>query len=331
MPSLIERLREALAPRYEVDAEIATGGMAIVFRALDTSLGRVVAVKVLRPDLATATAEERFRREARTLASFSHPNMVAIHDVGEVDGLSYYVMDYVDGETLTERLARGPLDGRDSFRLGRDLLDALARIHEAGVVHRDVKPSNIFLVDERALVADFGVAHLERAGEDSLTHADGPSPGTPAYMAPEQRAGEPVSPATDLYAVAMVLYEALTGRRWPIGLSPEAGDWRDVPLAARRPLRRALALDPSDRWPDAGSFRAPFGRLHCSLWLPAAEPHGAADCSRRLRCSTNDARRRCWEPRPRSNGGTCTKPWTSWSGIAGWSRSRGDTRSWPVS
>jgi len=220
MPSLLERLRDALAPRYEVEAEVATGGMAIVFRAHDTSLDRVVAIKVLRPDLATATAEERFRREARTLASFSHPNMVAIHDVGEADGLSYYVMDFVEGETLATRLSRGPLDGREAFRLGRDLLEAVARMHEAGVVHRDIKPSNVFLVDGRALLADFGVAHLEVSGEDSLTGEDAPSPGTPAYMAPEQKTGEPVSPATDLYAVGLVLYEALPGRRWPTRVPP---------------------------------------------------------------------------------------------------------------
>ncbi len=241
MPSLVERLRVALAPRYEVQAEIATGGMAVVFRAVDTALGRPVAVKVLRPDLATATAEERFQREARTLASFSHPNVVAVHDVGETDGISYYVMDLVEGETLAERLKRGPLDGRDSFRLGRGVLNGLERIHEAGVVHRDVKPSNIFLVGDRVLLADFGVAHLETAADDSLTSADGPSPGTPAYMAPEQTDGDPVGPATDLYALALVLYEAICGRRWPAGLAPEAGDWRDIPLPARRALRRALA------------------------------------------------------------------------------------------
>lgn len=256
MPSLVERLRDALAPRYEVQAEIATGGMAVVFRAVDTALGRPVAVKVLRPDLATATAEERFQREARTLASFSHPNVVAVHDVGETDGISYYVMDLVEGETLAERLKRGPLDGRDSFRLGRGVLNGLERIHEAGVVHRDVKPSNIFLVGDRVLLADFGVAHLETAAEDSLTSADGPSPGTPAYMAPEQTDGDPVGPATDLYALALVLYEAICGRRWPAGLAPEAGDWRDIPLPARRALRRALELDPAARWPDAASFRS---------------------------------------------------------------------------
>ena len=197
MPSLLERLRDALAPRYEIEAEVASGGMATVFRAVDQSLGRVVAVKVLRPDMATATGEARFLREARTMASFSHPNVVSIHDADQRDGLSFYVMDLVEGETRRQRLERGPLDGRDAFRLGRDLLAALDRIHAAGVIHRDVKPSNIFLVDGRALLADFGIVHVEGATDETLT-SEGQGPGTPAYMSPEQAKGEAALPASDL-------------------------------------------------------------------------------------------------------------------------------------
>ena len=224
MPSLLERLRDALTPRYEIEGEVASGGMATVFRARDTSLGRMVAVKVLRPDMATATGEARFLREARTLASFSHPNMVSIHDADRHDGLSYYVMDLVEGETLAERLEKGPLDGRDAFRLGRDLLDVLDSIHRAGVVHRDIKPSNIFLVDGRALLADFGIARVEEPTDDTLT-AEGRGPGTPAYMSPEQAKGAPASPQSDLYSLGMVLYEALSGNRWTSLAAPESGDW----------------------------------------------------------------------------------------------------------
>ena len=254
MPSLLERLRAALAPRYEVEGEVASGGMATVFRAHDTSLDRLVAVKVLRPEMATATGEARFLREARTLASFTHPNMVSIHDADQRDGLYYYVMDLIEDETLAERLERGPLDGRDAFRLGRDMLDALKHIHAAGVVHRDIKPSNIFLQDGRALLADFGIASVEAPTEDTLT-AEGRGPATPAYMSPEQAAGQAASPTSDLYSLGMVLYEALSGRRWTLFTAPDSGDWTQVPAAARPVLRTALALDSGERWKDAAEFR----------------------------------------------------------------------------
>ena len=267
MPSLLERLRATLAPRYEVEGEVASGGMAVVFRARDTSLDRMVAVKVLRPDMATATGEARFLREARTLASFSHPNMVSIHDADQRDGLFYYVMDLVEGETLADRLERGSLDGRDAFRLGRDLLDALERIHSAGVIHRDIKPSNVFLVDGRALLADFGIAHVEgTAGETLTTEARGP--GTPAYMSPEQAKGMATSLASDLYSLGMVLYEALSGKPWASLAPPESGDWSGIPVAARPALRKALALDPDERWKDAAEFRAALRTRGPGIRLP---------------------------------------------------------------
>ena len=255
MPSLLERLRDALAPRYEIEGEVASGGMATVFRALDRSLDRVVAVKVLRPDMATATGEARFLREARTLASFSHPNVVSIHDADQRDGLSYYVMDLVEGETLRQRLESGPLDGRDAFRLGRDLLAALERIHAAGIVHRDVKPSNIFLVDGRALLADFGIVHVEGSTDETLT-TEGRGPGTPAYMSPEQVSGGQVSAASDLYSLGMVLYEALAGKRWIPLATPESGDWSLIPAVSRPALKKALAVDPAQRWQSAAEFRS---------------------------------------------------------------------------
>jgi serine/threonine protein kinase/tetratricopeptide (TPR) repeat protein len=255
MPTLLERLRDALAPRYEIEAEVASGGMATVFRAVDQSLGRVVAVKVLRPDMATATGEARFLREARTMASFSHPNVVSIHDADQRDGLSFYVMDLVEGETLRQRLERGPLDGRDAFRLGRDLLAALDRIHAAGVIHRDVKPSNIFLVDGRALLADFGIVHVEGATDETLT-SEGQGPGTPAYMSPEQAKGEAALPASDLYSLGLVLYEAMAGKRWPSLAAPESGDWSPIPVASRPVLKKALALNPAERWGSTSEFRS---------------------------------------------------------------------------
>jgi tetratricopeptide (TPR) repeat protein len=257
MPSLLERLRDALAPRYEIEGEVASGGMATVFRAVDQSLGRVVAVKVLRPEMATATGEARFLREARTMASFSHPNVVSIHDADQRDGLSYYVMDLVEGGTLAQRLEQGPLSGRDAFRLGRGLLRALGRMHEAGIVHRDVKPSNVFLVDGRALLADFGIVHVEEPEDESLT-MEGSGPGTPAYMSPEQARGGQVSFRSDLYSAGLVLYEAISGRRWPVAAPPETGDWSGIPMAARPALKKALAVAPGERWMTADEFLASF-------------------------------------------------------------------------
>ncbi|NIR60768.1 MAG: serine/threonine protein kinase, partial [Gammaproteobacteria bacterium] len=201
--SLLERLRKALAGQYEVERELAAGGMGSIFLARDPTLERQVAVKILRPELATARAAERFLREARILASLSHPNVVPVHSAGEADGLFYYVMDYVEGETLGARLERGALSRDEAAKLGTDLLAALEASHAHGIVHRDVKPANIFLVADRALLGDFGIAKpLDEPG--GLTAA-GDLVGTPSYMAPEQLEGE-VTPRTDLYAAGMVLY-----------------------------------------------------------------------------------------------------------------------------
>ncbi|MGH7646301.1 MAG: protein kinase domain-containing protein [Gemmatimonadales bacterium] len=251
MPSLLERLREALAPRYDVERELASGGMGTVFLARDTQLHRPVAIKILRPELATASSADRFLREARTLADLRHPNIVPIHDQGERGGFFYYVMDYLEGDTLADRLAHGALPVAVAVRLGRDLLDALEAAHRQGVVHRDVKPSNVFLEGERAILTDFGVAKSRTDPGAGLT-GPGQLVGTPDYMPPEQLAGAEVTPRTDLYAAAMVVYEALTGRHMD---DPESASWSGVPHGVARALRRALAWSSADRWPDARAFR----------------------------------------------------------------------------
>jgi hypothetical protein len=251
--SLLERLKVALADHYEIERELGTGGMGTVFLARDVTLERSVAIKMLRPELATAVAAERFVREARILAKLSHPNVVPIHDAGEVDGLFYYVMDCIQGETLDERLERGPLQEDDVVRLGRDLLAALEAAHGTGVIHRDVKPSNVFLVEGRALLGDFGVAKPVEEGQKGLT-TPGRQPGTPDYMAPEQIGGQ-VTPRTDLYAVGMVLFEAATGKRWSVLKRTDDADWTGVPGRLARVLQRALAWSPEERWEDAPTFR----------------------------------------------------------------------------
>jgi tRNA A-37 threonylcarbamoyl transferase component Bud32 len=276
MSALIERLRAALGAEYDVERELAAGGMGVVFLGRERALDRAVAIKILRPELATAVAAERFQREARLLAAVNHPNVVTIHRVGEAGGLFYLVMERLEG-TLAERIARGPLPAAEVVRLAREVLEGLARVHERGIVHRDIKPSNIFLRDGgRAVLGDFGIARSLTSGDGALT-ATGVSPGTPAYMAPEQFVTTDVRPAADLYALGMVCYEALTGRRWA-GTDPVAGDWRGVPSRLRAVLQRVLALEPTARWPDAPAFAralAASGRPGRGVWVVAGTAAGA--------------------------------------------------------
>lgn len=252
---LLDRLREALRGEYDVERRLGAGGMGYVYRGRDPGLDMPVAIKVLRPELATARAAERFLHETRALAAVVHPNVVTIHRALERHGLFLYVMELV-GETLADQLRRGPLRPREAVRLGMDLLAGLERVHEAGIVHRDIKPANVFLQPHGpAKIGDFGIAHVSRLSGDRLTETGGVAPGTPVYMAPEQfRLGE-ASPASDLYSIAMVICEAMTARRWKTGTDPARGDWRGVPRRVRPVLRRALEIDPAARWPDARTFR----------------------------------------------------------------------------
>jgi len=266
MSLLLERVREALRPHYEVESELASGGMGIVFVAHDPTLDRRVAIKVLRPEMATAVAAERFLREARLLATLSHPNIIAIHQAGVSAGLHYYVMDLIEGESLAARLERGPLSVPDVASLGVQLLSALEAVHQLGTVHRDVKPANIFLMKDRALLGDFGIA---RTSSDTTLTIAGHFVGTPAYMAPEQSTGD-VSPRTDLYSLGMVLYEACSGRRWNREVRVADADWRGIPFRLATLLKRALARSPDNRWADAIEFRKALDRIrHRSILRPA--------------------------------------------------------------
>lgn len=249
MATLLERLQQALTPQFAVLREIAGGGMGRVFLGHDIALDRRVAIKVLRPEMATAVGAERFVREARLLARLRHPHIVPVFQGGEADGLLYHVLEYQDGETLAQRLVRGPLTRSELTVLADGLLAALAAAHQAGVVHRDIKPGNIFLVGGRAVVGDFGIAHSDTTGE-TLTEA-GQFLGTRAYMAPEQLRGAASTAQTDLFAAGLVLVEAATGRRLDGPAPAGAGLWGGVPRSWVRPLRRALAESPGQRWPTA--------------------------------------------------------------------------------
>lgn len=206
-------LERAVAGRYTIERELGRGGMGAVFLARDLSLDRLVAIKVLPPDLAfNAVLRERFVREAKLAASLSHPNIVHVHAVEEQGDLLYIVMQYVDGETLSQRVARsGPYDATDSARLIQDTAWALGYAHARGIVHRDVKPDNLMIErgTGRALIMDFGIARSEQAS--TLTEV-GQSIGSPHYMSPEQAAAEEVDGRSDLYSLGCVGFFAATGR-----------------------------------------------------------------------------------------------------------------------
>ena len=254
MASYFDRLKNALEPDYRLEREIASGGMGIVFLARDLALNRHVAIKILRPEIATAEAKARFLTEAQILAKLLHQNVVPVHNAGEADGFAFYVMDYIQGDTLQQCLARGRIKRHEALKIGRDLLDAMSAVHGLGLIHRDIKPSNIFVRDGTALLADFGIASPSEDLRD-VPVTSGDRVGTPGYMPPEQAYGAELSKQTDLYAAAMVIYEAYTGRRWSDDLPAENPNWSGVPWLVRPVLRRALAWEPKDRWSDAREFR----------------------------------------------------------------------------
>ena len=210
--TLLDRLRPALADRYEIDREVGRGGMATVFRARDVRHDRTVALKVLHPELAEALGAERFLREVRITARLAHPHILPLLDSGAADGLLFYVMPFVEGETLRERIRReGELPVDEALRYVREAAEALGYAHSLGIVHRDVKPENILLQGGHALIADFGIARAMDDTAQPLTYT-GVSMGTPMYMSPEQAHGSAgVDARSDQYSLGCVAYELLTG------------------------------------------------------------------------------------------------------------------------
>ena len=212
MPSILERLQAKLSDRYSIERELGQGGMATVFLATDVRHEREVAIKVLHPELSASIGGERFEREIKLAARLQHPHILGLYDSGETDNLLYYVMPFVKGESLRDRLDReGQLPIDDAVQIALEVADALGHAHAQGIVHRDIKPENILLSGGHALVADFGIARAAtEAGGHKLTQT-GMAVGTPVYMAPEQSVGDPVGPTTDLYSLGCVLYEMLVG------------------------------------------------------------------------------------------------------------------------
>jgi len=257
-----------LADRYELGRVIGRGGMGQVRLARDTRLGRDVAIKVLHLGGGSGADRERFEREARAAARVNHPNVVSVFDVGEQDDEVFIVMECLPGTTLADEIARAPLSAQRVAQVSTDLLAGLAAAHAQGVLHRDIKPSNVlFTEDGTAKLGDFGIA---KVGDDTDLTEIGSIVGTAPYLAPERLHGEPATTASDLYALGVLLYEALSGARPFIGASPVAvahamstttplavEELRpDCPPALAAAIARAMRKDPAERFASAATMAA---------------------------------------------------------------------------
>ena len=246
----LARLTAALAGRFQIERELDGGGMSRVFLAVETALGRNVVLKVLPAELAAVISVERFRREILLLARLQHAHIVPVLSAGDADGLLYFSMPYVEGESLRVRLARqGELPLTDAIRMLREIASALSYAHAQGVVHRDIKPANVLLSGDAAMVTDFGVAKALRVSTDVVdeqTTSGGVAMGTAAYMAPEQASADPaLDHRADLYAFGVLAYELLTGQPPFVGRTPQALLSAHVAEAPEPVTRRRPALPPA--------------------------------------------------------------------------------------
>ncbi len=302
---LAPRLSEALGNAFTIEGEIGRGGMGVVYRARDERLKRRVAIKVLPPELAfQQEIRARFTREAETAARLSHPHIVPIYNVGEGNGLVYFVMGYVDGESLAHRLKRrGKLPVEEVRRILKETADALSAAHALSVIHRDIKPDNILLdgTRGRVMVTDFGIAKAMSAGSGATLTSAGVAIGTPQYMSPEQAAGEKeIDGRSDLYSLGILGFQMLTGEL-PFTAPTVAGilmkQITEVapPVAAKRPdcpedlalaVTRCLEKDPENRWPSADALRRSLESRVVTGYRPTgmtkAAARGTAGPSRRL-------------------------------------------------
>ncbi|HET7602131.1 MAG TPA: protein kinase [Gemmatimonadales bacterium] len=322
---LAARLADALGDAYTIEGEVGRGGMGVVYRATDNRLQRRVAIKVLPPELAfQQDIRERFTREAQTAARLSHPHIVPIHTVGDGQGLVYFVMGYVDGESVGARLKRrGKLPPDEARRIMKETADALSAAHAVSVIHRDIKPDNILLEGTRGrvMVTDFGIAKALSASSGATLTGAGVAIGTPSFMSPEQAAGErEIDGRSDLYSLGIVTYQMLTGEL-PFQAPTVAGilmkqitepapdlriQRRDVPEDLALAVSRCLEKDPEHRWPTADSLRRALesrtvtGYEPTGLGWRASRPATSQRSPVTSRPSTVD-RRPLSERRPSSN------------------------------
>ncbi|MGE0439559.1 MAG: protein kinase [Gemmatimonadales bacterium] len=286
---LAQRLKEALGEAYTIEGEIGRGGMGVVFRARDERLHRRVAIKVLPPELAfQKDIRERFTREAQTAARLSHPHIVPIHDVGDGAGLVYFVMGYVEGESLGGRIKRrGKLPPDEARRIMKETADALSAAHSLSIIHRDIKPDNVLLEGTRGrvMVTDFGIAKAVSGSSGATLTGVGVAIGTPQFMSPEQAAGErEIDGRSDIYSLGVVTYQMLTGEL-PFNAPTVAGilmkqitepapvlhlSRPEVPEDLSLAVARCLEKDPESRWPTADALRRALESRTVTGYRPAA-------------------------------------------------------------
>jgi serine/threonine protein kinase len=273
MSELREQVQAGLGPAYTIERELGGGGMSRVFVAHDATRGHSVVLKVLPPELAAGVSLERFQREIRLATQLKHPNIVPVIGIGDADGLPYYMMPFVTGESLRDRLRRVPqLPVHEAVQIACEVAQALQYAHGHDVVHRDIKPENVLLHEGQAVVADFGIcrAIAHSSDADPITLA-GMAVGTPQYMSPEQAAGErEIDGRSDIYSLGCVLYETLVGEPPFTGRTAQAVIARrfagavpsirvvrpTVPIEIERAVLRALALEPNDRFQTGAEFAA---------------------------------------------------------------------------
>ncbi|HEX9729412.1 MAG TPA: serine/threonine-protein kinase, partial [Gemmatimonadales bacterium] len=265
MSGITEHLKVAIADRYLIERELGQGGMATVYLAEDLKHKRKVALKVLRPELAAVLGAERFVQEITTTASLQHPHILPLFDSGAAGGFLFYVMPFIEGETLRSKLSRETQLGIDeAIRITREVADALDHAHRHGVIHRDIKPENILLHDGRPMVADFGIALAVSAAAGGRMTETGMSLGTPHYMSPEQATAEKeITGRSDIYSLGSVLYEMLAGEPPHMGNSaqqvimkiiaedakPVTNLRKSVPPHVAAAVAKAIQKLPADRFP----------------------------------------------------------------------------------
>ncbi len=297
---------------YEILARIGAGGMGVVYRARDTRLKRTVAIKILQPEFfVDPRRRERLAAEARTISSLTHPNICVLYDIGQQDGTDYLVMEYLEGETLADRISRGPLSTAELLAVAAEVADALAKAHGQGILHRDLKPSNVMLTKAGAKLLDFGLAIAEAntptrsaASADTISALDLTVPqesltaagtllGTTYYMSPEVLEGNKADPRSDIFAFGAVLYEMATGKRAFDGKTPAtviaAILERDPPAVTTvRPespaaldqmIRSCLAKDPQQRWQSMHDLRIELGWVADRFKQPTAASHSTSKAS----------------------------------------------------